>query len=176
MPKRRTKIPTPTWEHEQTGITRKLEANRWQLWATVGIVLLVAASLGVVGWAFLSDYIEDQQRPGSLGLRVADREFTVKDYSQRASLSVEQFGTSSAVVISVSSVAIVPREVRVPLALSGPVFEVRAKLSQSHVQAFNANWSLVPGTSFQADLVQRRYRLYEWLLRAVGSGSSDNRA
>ena len=86
------------------------------------------------------------------------------------------FGTSSAVVTSVSSVAIVPREVRVPLALSGPVFEVRAKLSQSHVQAFNANWSLVPGTSFQADLVQRRYRLYEWLLRAVGSGSSDNRA
>ena len=94
MSKRRTKIPTPTWEHEQTGITRKLEANRWQLWATVGIVLLVAASLGVVGWAFLSDYIEDQQRPGSLGLRVADRELTVEQYTERANLLVQQFGSA----------------------------------------------------------------------------------
>ena len=99
MSKRRTKIPTPTWEHEQTGITRKLEANRWQLWATVGIVLLVVASLGVIGWAFLSDYIEDQQRPGSLGLRVADREFTVKEYSQRARLFAEQSGITSAVSV-----------------------------------------------------------------------------
>ena len=96
MSKRRIKIPTPTWEHEHTGITRKLEANRWQLWATVGIVLLVFASLGVIGWAYLSDYIEDQQRPGSLGLRVADRELTVKEYSQRASLFSEQFGIASA--------------------------------------------------------------------------------
>ncbi len=99
MSKRRGKIPTPTWEHEQTGITRKLEANRWQLWATAGIVLLVAASLGVVGWAFLSDYIEDQQRPGSVGLRVADRELTVEEYTQRASLFAEQVGSNNAVSI-----------------------------------------------------------------------------
>ncbi len=99
MSKRRIKIPTPTWEHESTGITRKLEANRWQLWATVGIILLVVASLSVVGWSFLSDYIEDQQRPGSLGLRVADRELTVSEYSQRASLFVEEFGISDAATI-----------------------------------------------------------------------------
>ena len=74
MSKRRTKVPTPTWENEQTGITRKLDANRWQIWATAGIVLLVFASLGVIGWAYVADYIDDQQRPGSLGLRVADRE------------------------------------------------------------------------------------------------------
>ena len=49
MSKRRTKIPTPTWEHEQTGITRKLDANRWQIWATAGILVLVFASLGVIG-------------------------------------------------------------------------------------------------------------------------------
>ena len=96
MSKRRIKIPTPTWEHESTGITRKLEANRWQLWATVGIILLVVASLSVVGWSFLSDYIEDQQRPGSLGLRVADRELTVSEYSHRAILFAEEVGTRDA--------------------------------------------------------------------------------
>ncbi|MCH7484480.1 MAG: peptidylprolyl isomerase [Chloroflexi bacterium] len=99
MPKRHTKIPRPTWEHEQTGITRKLEANRWQLWATAAIILLVVASLGVIGWAFLADYIDDQQRPGSLGLRVADRELTVEDYTNRAALKVEQVGTASAILI-----------------------------------------------------------------------------
>ncbi len=99
MSKRRTKIPAPTWEHEHTGITRKLEANRWQLWATVGIVLLVAASLGVIGFAFVSDYIEDQQRPGSLALRVADRELTVEDYTKRAVLKVEQIGTDNASIV-----------------------------------------------------------------------------
>lgn len=81
------------------------------------------------------------------------------------------FGTTTAVVTSVSSIAIVPQEVRVPLVLAGPVFEVRARLDDSSVNAFNASWQLVPGTSFQADLIQRRYRLYEWLLRAVVSGS-----
>jgi len=96
MSKRRTKIPAPTWEHEHTGITRKLEANRWQLWATACIVLLVAAALGVIGFAFLSDYIEDQQRPGSLGLRVAERELSVEDYTLRTTLFVEQIGTNRA--------------------------------------------------------------------------------
>ncbi len=86
------------------------------------------------------------------------------------------FGTSTAVVTSISSTAIVPTEIRVPLALTGPVFEVRARLDDTHINAFNAIWPLAPGTSFQADLVQRRYRLYEWLLRAVVTGSGEPRA
>ncbi len=99
MAKRRTKIPAPTWEHEHTGITRKLEANRWQLWATVAILLLVVASLGVIGFGFLSDYIEDQQRPGSLALRVAEQELTVEDYTNRAVLKAEQVGTFNATLV-----------------------------------------------------------------------------
>ena len=86
------------------------------------------------------------------------------------------FGTSAAVVTSVSSVAIVPREINAPLALTGPVFEVRAKLSEAQIKAFNSIWPLAPGTSFEADLVQHRYKLYEWLLRAVTDRSGDQRA
>jgi membrane fusion protein len=85
------------------------------------------------------------------------------------------FGTSNATITSISEIAMVPREVRVPLLLDGPVFEVRATLDQQHVDAFNAIWRLAPGTSFQADLIQRRYRLYEWLLRAVIKGSDGQR-
>lgn len=86
------------------------------------------------------------------------------------------FGTSTAIVTSVSKIAIVPMEISVPLALPGPVFEVRARLDVTHIEAFNAIWPLAPGISFQADLIQRRYRLYEWLLRAVVTGSGDERA
>ncbi len=86
------------------------------------------------------------------------------------------FGTSTAVVTSVSRVAIVPGEVSVPLALTGPVFEVRAKLTDTNIEAFNAIWPLVPGISFQADVVQRRYRLYEWVLRVIATSSGDQRA
>ena len=83
------------------------------------------------------------------------------------------FGTRTAVITSVSRVAIVPGEVNVPLALTGPVFEVRAKLNETDIKAFNTIWPLAPGISFQADLVQRRYRLYEWLLRVIASGAGD---
>ena len=86
------------------------------------------------------------------------------------------FGTSTATVTSVSSIAMVPQEVRVPLLLSGPVFEVRATLDDTAINAFDEMWQLTPGTSFRADLVQRRYRLYEWLLRAVADGSGRKRA
>lgn len=84
----------------------------------------------------------------------------------------QQFGTSSAIVTSVSSIAIIPADVNIPLALSGPVFEVRATLHETHVEAFNEIWPLAPGISFEADLVQRRYKLYEWLLRATRSRGS----
>lgn len=146
MAKRRAKIPTPTWEHEQTGITRKLEANRWQLWATVGIVLLVVASLGVIGWGYLSDYIDDQQRPGSLGLRVADRELTVEEYSQRASLFAEQFGiTSAASVIPALNADLIEEALLLQFAdersVTASEDEVRAEIASTlGIEADDANF------------------------------------
>lgn len=84
----------------------------------------------------------------------------------------QQFGTSSATVTSISSIAIIPADVNIPLALTGPVFEVRATLNETHIKAFNEIWPLAPGISFEADLVQRRHKLYEWLLRATRSRGS----
>ncbi len=86
------------------------------------------------------------------------------------------FGTTDAVVTSVSRVAVVPWELDIPLALNGPVFEIRAKLDKSHIKAFERKWPLVPGTSFRADIVQRRYKLYEWLLRSLARGSDGEHA
>jgi membrane fusion protein len=128
------------------------------------LVRLYRRDQGLEAWLYLSSSKAGFLRAGqSVQLR-----FDAYPY--------QLFGTSTAVVTSVSKIAIVPQEVRVPLVLTGPVFEVRATLEQSGIDAFDATWQLTPGTSFQADLVQRRYRLYEWLLRAVVKGSDKQRA
>ncbi len=85
------------------------------------------------------------------------------------------FGTFSATVLTVSGIALLPTEIDVPLMIPGPVFEVRAALDDDQIEYANANWSLQPGISFQADIVQQRLRLYEWLLRSV-TRQSDSRA
>jgi membrane fusion protein len=74
------------------------------------------------------------------------------------------FGTQSAVVSSISAIALLPAEVDVPLALPGPVFEVRAELGNQSITASGRKWTLPAGTAVRADLVQQRYRLYEWFL------------
>ena len=77
----------------------------------------------------------------------------------------QMFGTRSATVASISQIALLPSELDVPLSIVGPVFEVRATLDRQYIAANGKEWPLAAGTSFQADVVQRRYRLYEWLLR-----------
>jgi parvulin-like peptidyl-prolyl isomerase len=89
---RRRKIPAPTWEHQPGTLGRRLDANRWQLFATAGVVLLVLAALGVIGFGFLSDYIEDQNRPGSTAVKVEGREYSVRDFTRRAEFYVDQNG------------------------------------------------------------------------------------
>lgn len=88
----------------------------------------------------------------------------------------ETFGTVGASVRSVSRVAIVPRDVKVPLALPGAAFEIRAAIDDGDSDVFAARGKPAPGTSFQADLVMRRVRLYEWLLRHVVQDRRGRRA
>jgi membrane fusion protein len=162
-------------EHENR-ISHEIRASE------AGVVARINVRPGaavIAGEALLKIYQPHQQLEAWLYLSSAKAGFLRAGQLVELRLDAyphQLFGTSSAVITSVSSVAIVPREVSVPLALSGPVFEVRAKLNESNIKAFNAIWPLAPGTSFQADLVQRRYRLYEWLLRAVKIGSGDQRA
>jgi membrane fusion protein len=82
----------------------------------------------------------------------------------------QMFGTQPATVSAISTIALLPSELDVPLALGGPVFEVRATLDGQYVTARGLEWPLVAGISFQADIVQHRFRLYEWLLR-LGRGN-----
>lgn len=79
----------------------------------------------------------------------------------------QMFGTLGAVVSQVSTIALLASDLTVPLPIDGPVFEVRASISRDSIVALGSSWPLSPGTSFQADVIRQRYRLYEWLLRAI---------
>jgi foldase protein PrsA len=58
--------------------------------AVVGLLVLIA--LGLVGWGYFSDWLEDRQRPGSTAIRVDDREFTLSYFSDRLRMYVDQVG------------------------------------------------------------------------------------
>ena len=79
----------------------------------------------------------------------------------------EMFGTISAVVSQVSPIALLASDLAVPLPIKGPVFEVRASITDDSIDALGSSWPLSPGTSFQADVIRQRFRLYQWLLRSV---------
>ncbi len=146
-----------------------------------GIVARIHARPGMAvrpGDTLLQVYRPYRQLEAWLYLSSADSGFLERGQSVRLRFDAyphQLFGTGNAIVISVSGVALVPRDLKVPLALSGPVFEIRARLDEALIKAFNSTWVLAPGTSFQADVEQRRYRLYEWLLRRV-TGQEDRRA
>ena len=79
----------------------------------------------------------------------------------------EMFGTISAVVSNVSTIALLASDLAVPLPINGPVFEVRASIADDSIDALGSSWPLSPGTSFQADVIRQRFRLYQWLLRSI---------
>jgi membrane fusion protein len=77
------------------------------------------------------------------------------------------FGTIRAIVSKVSTIALLASDLAVPLPIKGPVFEVRATIDTDSITALGSSWPLAPGTSFQADVIRQRYRLYQWLLRSM---------
>lgn len=79
----------------------------------------------------------------------------------------ELFGTLDAEVSWVAAIALPAEQIAVPLRLSGPVFEVRARLDETDITALGRRWALPPGATFRAEVIQQRLRLYQWLLRSV---------
>jgi membrane fusion protein len=86
------------------------------------------------------------------------------------------FGTVTAAVSSVTRLAVLPRDVRAPIAVAGPVFEIRARISQQLQNRMNAGSLPGIGAPFTADIIRHRYRLYEWLLRSRVAMSDPERA
>ncbi len=98
MPKKRrqARIPTPAWERPHGAIGRRLLGRSGQLYGIVAIAVLIAVALGIIGYAFLDDYIDKQRRPGSTAIQVEDTKFRLDYFSQRLKMYVDQFGGQGA--------------------------------------------------------------------------------
>jgi len=91
--RRQGKIPAPAWERHARGTLRRQVLGRSpKFYATMGIVVLVLAAIGVVGFAVLTDYIETRNRPNSTALKIDDKELTLKYYTERLKNLVQQRG------------------------------------------------------------------------------------
>ena len=90
--RRRGRIPTPAWERQHGTIGRTLLGRTPQFYATVGIILLVVAALGVVAYAVASDRIAEANRPNETALKVGDKEYTLEYYTDRLKDLVQQLG------------------------------------------------------------------------------------
>jgi len=95
------KIPTPSWERHG-GV---MDSSRARIYATVGVVLLVVAAVGLIGFGYLNDWIQDQQRPGSTAVKVDDRNYTVNDFTERAKMYVKQNGGSGQAALVIPTLA-----------------------------------------------------------------------
>ena len=94
MPKKRrqAKIPTPAWERPRGAIGRRILGRSGQFYGTVAVAVLIVIALGIVGYAFLNDYVEKQRRPGSTAIQVEDTKFRLDYFSNRLKMYVGQLG------------------------------------------------------------------------------------
>ncbi len=94
---RQKRIPTPSWQQDSP---THLTSNRMKFYGLIGVVVLVIAAFGVIGFGFLSDYLSDRNRPTSTAIQVDDYRYNVRDFTKRAKIYIEQIGgTASASII-----------------------------------------------------------------------------
>ena len=91
---------------------------------------------------------------------------------QRVELAVQAYpreihGTLTAIVQSISPAAIPASEIAPGTVLSGPVFELRARLVDPAIDTHGRRWELLAGTSVSAHIIRQRWPLYRWLFRTV---------
>ena len=86
------------------------------------------------------------------------------------------FGSRTAAVYAVSSVPVSPEDISAPVSVNVPVFEIRARLIRQPVPPVHGRWTIPPGTTFRASVLQRHMRLYEWIIRNRPEVSADGNA
>jgi parvulin-like peptidyl-prolyl isomerase len=87
-------VPVPAWERERGAIGRRVLGRNPRFYATAGVVGLVVVAVGLVAFAFINNYLEDRNRPGSTAVKVEDTNYTVRYFSERLNRFIQQSGGS----------------------------------------------------------------------------------
>lgn len=99
MPKRRrrSRVPVPVWERERGAIGRRIAGRNPRFYATAGVVGLLVLAVGIVAFAFINNYLEDRNRPGSTAIKVEDTNYTVRYFTERLNRFIQQAGGTGSV-------------------------------------------------------------------------------
>jgi parvulin-like peptidyl-prolyl isomerase len=94
LPRRRHRgrIPTPAWERERNVVTARLAGRSPQFWGLVGAIALVVLAFGVIAYVIVANEIEDRNRPNSTAVRIDDKEYTLRVFTERLRQLVQQSG------------------------------------------------------------------------------------
>lgn len=86
-----------------------------------------------------------------------------------AAYPYQNFGQAQAVVAEVARTALLPSELdEGPAPATGePLYRITATLASQQMQAHGRPWPLQPGMALEADVLQERRRLYEWVLEPL---------
>jgi foldase protein PrsA len=94
--RRQVKIPTPAWERPHGALGSRILGRGGQFYGAVAVGMLVVVALGIIGYAFLNDYVEKQRRPSSTAIAVEDTHLRLDYFSNRLKMFVGQFGGQGA--------------------------------------------------------------------------------
>ncbi|MCH8814848.1 MAG: SurA N-terminal domain-containing protein [Chloroflexi bacterium] len=93
MAKKKRRVPTVSWDQpESTGVASTLTNRSPIVYLFTAIVAIVIVALGLVAYGLISDYVEDQRRPGSTALRIDDTDYELRYFTERLRSFVQQNG------------------------------------------------------------------------------------
>lgn len=91
--RRQDRVPTPSWDRPGSeGLTGKVTGRSPTFYMMSAVALLAIVAVGIVAYGFTADYIQDQQRPGSAAVRVDDKTYDLRYYTERLRTYVQQNG------------------------------------------------------------------------------------
>ena len=169
-------------KERREAIARRISAGRLQSATEVaapaaGVVSGIAVAVGeVVAEGQVLATLHDPASPLEARLYLSPADYGRIIAGQRVELALpayprEVYGTLSAIIASVSPVAIPANEIAAGSSGVGPVFEIRASLRDEEVIAKGRAWKLHAGTTVNADIVRHRWPLYRWFWRSVSGGN-----
>ncbi len=81
----------------------------------------------------------------------------------------QRFGFIKSKVSRIDRTLILPDEVQLPIALSEPVYRLKATLDQQQLSAYGNQFELKSGMLFEADIMLEKRSLIDWLLEPIYS-------
>jgi len=81
----------------------------------------------------------------------------------------QKFGAPSGMIARISDSAVAPRDIDSKIEITEPVYKIRVRLNQQHVEAYGTKFPLHGGMTVRASIVLDRRSFIDWLLEPINA-------